>query len=141
MVDGSDAVESHADRAVQGSLAVGLLAAFVFQQPWVVPVLTVLVAFGAVFGPAGNPFLRLYAWLVAPRRRRRRSRDYEEASSVRAQDVLATVLLGTATLVLALGIGPIAWVVALAQAGAAAVAATTGVHLGELALARLRRRG
>jgi hypothetical protein len=61
------------------------------------------------------------------------------ASTVRAQDGLAAALLAFATLWLLISLGGIAWIVALAEAGVAAVAATTGVHLGVTLRDRLKR--
>jgi hypothetical protein len=48
--------------------------------------------------------------------------------------------MGVATLCLLIGIGLIAWIVTLIEGGVAAVAATTGVHLGVVVRDRIRRR-
>ena len=56
----AERVDARADRAVQGTVAVVTLGAFVFHQPWVIPVLGVFVGAGALLGPAGNPFHRLF---------------------------------------------------------------------------------
>jgi hypothetical protein len=114
-----------------------LLAAFVFGQAWVVPVLGVLVAAGAAFGPLGSPFHRVFAAWVAPRLSPPTS--YEDAATIRVQDVLAAALLGTATLALLISLNVVVWIIALAEAGVAAVAATTGVHLGIVVRDRIRR--
>ncbi len=124
---------------MQGAVAVITLGAFVFHLQWVIPILLVLLAAGALLGPAGNPFHRLFAGLVAPRLAP--ARAMERATTIKAQDVLATALLGVATLLILVGLGGVAWVVTLAEAGVAAVAATTGVHLGVTVLDRLRRLG
>jgi hypothetical protein len=124
----SPAVDSRADRTVQGTVAVVLLAAFVFGQMWVVPVLGVLVGAGAAFGPAGSPFHRIFGAYISPRLSPATS--YEDAATVRVQDVLLSALLGAATLALLISLSALAWVIALVGAGIAAVAATTGVHLG-----------
>jgi hypothetical protein len=131
-------VDSRADRSAQGAVAVILLAAFVFRQIWIVPVLCVLVAGGAALGPPGNPFLRLFAVFVAPRLAP--PSEHEAAATVRIQDVLIAGLLGVATLALLIDLGPITWIVALAAAGVAAVAATTGIHIGVTVRDQLRRR-
>jgi hypothetical protein len=133
----SDPVDVRSDRVVQGAVAVITLGAFVFHQQWVIPILLVLVSAGALLGPAGNPFHRIFAGLVAPRISP--ARAMERATTVKAQDMLATALLGVATLLILIGLGGVAWIVILAEAGVAAVAATTGVHLGVTALDRLRR--
>ena len=138
MVPETSPVDARADRAAQGAVAVILLAAFVFRQTWVVPVLGVLVGAGAVFGPAGNPFHRLFAGIVAPRLSK--PSDFEDAVTVRVQDVLAVALLGAATLALVVSLNVLCWIVALVEAGVAATAATTGVHVGIAVRDRIRRR-
>ena len=67
MASGSDAVDVRAVRAVQGTVAVATLSAFVFHQPWVIPVLGVFVGAGALMGPLGNPIYRIFDGLIAPR--------------------------------------------------------------------------
>ena len=133
----SPAVDSRADRTVQGTVAVILLAAFVFGQTWVVPVLGVLVGAGAVFGPPGSPFHRLFEAWVSPRLSP--PTTYEDAATIRVQDVLAVALLGAATLALLIALNVVVWIIALVEAGIAAVAATTGVHLGVVVRDRMRR--
>jgi hypothetical protein len=132
----SPAIDSRGDRTVQGSVAVILLAAFVFRQTWVVPVLGVLVGAGAAFGPAGSPFHRVFAAWVSPRLSPPTS--YEDAATIRVQDVLAVALLGTATLALLIALNAVVWIIALVEAGIAAVAATTGFHLGVVVRDRIR---
>ena len=134
----SDPVDARADRVVQGAIAVVTLGAFVFGAVWVIPVLAVVLGVGAAVGPAGNPLHRLFATLVAPRLPG--PRTTVPAPTVQAQDVLGVGLLGFATLVLLIGLGGIAWILALAEAGVAAVAATTGLHLGVTVRDRLKRR-
>ena len=131
-------VDSRADRTVQALIAVIVLAAFVFRQIWILPVLGVLVGAGAAFGPQGNPLHRLFAAWVAPRLPAARS--HEEASALRVQDAFATALLALATLAMVIGLNAVAWIIALVEAGVAAVAATTGVHLGVMVRDRIRRR-
>lgn len=138
MAPESSAVDSRADRTVQGAVAVILLAAFVFRQTWVVPVLAVLVGAGAAFGPPGSPFHRVFAAYVLPRLPASTGR--EDAATIQIQDVLATALLGAATLALLVTLNVLAWIIALAEAGVAAVAATTGVHLGVVVRDRIRHR-
>ena len=92
---------------------------------------------GALLGPAGNPFHRIFGALVAPRLSP--AGPSVPAATIRAQDVLAAALLGAATLCILIGLGGVAWIVTLAEAGVAAVAATTGVHLGVVVRDRIRR--
>jgi hypothetical protein len=138
VVSGAEPVDVRADRAVQGTVAVATLSAFVFHQPWVIPVLCVFLGAGALLGPAGNPIYRLFDGLVAPRLSP--AENVEPASTLRAQDVLAVAVLGLATVCILIDLGGIAWFVALVEAGIAAVAATTGVHFGVLARDRLWRK-
>ena len=137
MASGAQAVDVRAVRAVQGTVAVATLSVFVFHQPWAIPVLGVFVGAGALMGPPGNPVYRLFDGVVAPRLSP--VADVEPASTLRAQDVLAVALLGAATACLLIGLGLLAWIVALGEAGVAAVAATTGAYLGVVIRDRLRR--
>jgi len=56
------------------------------------------------------------------------------------QDMLTAALLGVATLALLISLNAVSWVIALAAAGVAATAATTGVHLGLRVRDLIRRR-
>jgi hypothetical protein len=134
----SEPVDVRGDRAVQATVTVATLVAFVFHQPWVIPVLTVFVGAGALIGPAGNPIYRIFAGLVAPRLSP--ATNVEQPATLRAQDTLAVALLGAATLFLLIGLGGLAWIVTLVEAGVAAVAATTGAHLGVEVRDRFRHR-
>ncbi len=134
----SDPVDARADRVVQGAVTVVTLGAFVFHQNWVIPILAVLVGAGALLGPPGNPFHRLFSGLLAPHLPA--SPGEVAAATVQAQDALACGLLVVATFCLLIGLGGVAWVFTLLEGGVAAVAATTGVHLGVEMLDRLRRR-
>jgi len=135
---GSESVDARADRAVQGAISIVTLSAFVFRAPWVIPVLAVFLAAGALLGPAGNPFHRVFQGVVAPRASK--PRLLVPASTIQAQDALAAALLAVATFFLLVGVGAIAWIVTLAEGGVAAVAATTGIHVGIVARDRIRRR-
>jgi len=104
---------------------------------WVIPVLAVFLGAGALLGPAGNPLHRLFSGLVAPRLSR--APGFEEAATIQAQDVLAAGLLGLAVVCLLIGLGGVAWLMMLVEGGVAAIAATTGVHLGVIARERFRR--
>ena len=137
MTPASAPVDSRADRTAQGVVAVILLSAFVFRQMWIIPVLGVLVGAGAAFGPGGNPFLRLFEAFVAPRLPA--PTTFEDPVTVHAQDVLAVALLGVASLTMLISLNVVSWVIALVEAGVAATAATTGVHVGVAVRDRLRR--
>jgi hypothetical protein len=134
----SEPVDVRADRTVQGAVTVIVLAAFVFHQPLVIPVVAVFLGIGAWFGPSGNGLHRVFAALVEPRLSP--AVAVVPAATVQAQDLLGAALLGVATLCILVGLGGLGSIVTLAEAGAAVVAATTGVHLGQIAVDRLRHR-
>ena len=112
-----------------GRVAVLLLGAFVFRVAWLIPILAVLVGVGAALGPERNPLQRLVHEPSSARACGRRPRPFA-AETVRSQDVLAFGLLGVATLCLLIGLGGFAWILAVVEGLIAAVAATTGLHLG-----------
>jgi hypothetical protein len=132
-------VDARADRAVQGALAVLTLGAFVFRVAWLIPILALLVGVGAALGPERNPLNVLYTTTVGPRLRP--SPATVPAETVRSQDVLAFGLLAVATLCLLIGLGGFAWILAVVEGLIAAVAATTGLHLGVWIRDQLRHRG
>lgn len=126
----------------QGVVGVALLAAFVFRVPWLVPGLALLLAVAALGGPEANGLHLVFERWIAPRLPARRDSVTEGSipgSTVRAQDALAAAILTLASLVFALGIGPIAWLFVIAEAVIAIVAATTAVHLADRVLRRLPR--
>jgi thiosulfate/3-mercaptopyruvate sulfurtransferase len=129
----NDPIDPRGDRLAQATVGVILLAGFVFRKPWVVPLVGVVVGVGAAIGPSANPFHRAYAAWLAPRLAR--SEGGVSAPTVRAQDAFAAALLGVATLAFLIGLAPVGWLLAVAEAIVAIIAATTFVHLG----ARLRR--
>src|SRR3954468_8838505 len=138
MAAGSEPVDVRADRAVQGAITVIALGAFVFHAPIVIPVLAVILGAGALIGPNGNAFHRLFAALVAPRLSP--AAAVVPAETVQAQDALGAVLLAVATLCNLIGLGGLGSILTLLEAGAAVVAATTGVHFGAMVTDRIRRK-
>ena len=135
-----DGVDARSDRAVQALVGVALLAAFVFGVPWLVPGFAVVLGIGAVGGPAANAFLRAFDAWISPRLPgpdRTLADATVGAHTVRAQDRLAAVILAVASFAFVVGIGLIGWILVIAEAVVAILAATTRVHVGE----RLRRLG
>jgi hypothetical protein len=133
-----EGVDARTDRFAQGAVGVALLAAFVFRVPWLVPGLSLLLAVGALAGPRANGLHRVFERWVTPRLPAPRSTAPEvpvSAPTVRAQDALAAVILGVASLAFLLGIAIVGWALVLAEAVIAIVAATTRIHVGD----RLRR--
>jgi hypothetical protein len=130
-------LEARADRWVEAAVAVVLLAAFVFRQPLFVPVVGLLLAIGAAVGPSGDPLHIAYTSVISPRLPP--LDDRIAVAVVRAQDAVGAVLLGVASLAFLVDIAVLGWLFTLAVAALTAVAASTGFHVGELLLRRLRR--
>jgi hypothetical protein len=125
-------------RAVQGALAVLLLAAFVFRLPLLVTGIAVVVLIGAALGSRFNGFHLVYRTVVAPRLRAPRA--WVEPAAVRMLDALATALLLVAAAAFAVGIDGIGWLFALAEAAVAVVEATTGYNAALELYERVRSR-
>ncbi len=127
-------VDGRAERTVEAVLGVALLGSFVFRIPVIVPVLGLVTAAGALGGPRCNVLHIAYDRLVRPRLG---PADGDvDARAVRTQDGLAALLLLTATLAILAGIAPVGWLLVVAEAIIAIIAATTLVLVGE----RLRPR-
>jgi hypothetical protein len=133
--DGS--IDPRADRAVQSIIGVGLLAAFVFRMPWVLPVVALVTAAGALGGVERNPLHLGFRRLVAPRLPDEPSTPPIPALVVRRQDVLAAVVLTVASVLYAAGLHTIGWMFAIVEAVFASLAAATRIHVGDY----VRRRG
>ncbi len=127
MAGPGDPVDARSDRALQSTLGVLLLAAFVFRMPWIVVVAAVLAAVGALAGASRNPFHRAFAAWAVPRLP---AGETLPAATVRSQDVVAAVLLLAAIAAWGLGIAVVGWAFAMVEAVFAIAAATTGVHVG-----------
>jgi len=132
-------VDERAARLVQGVVAVVLLASFVFAWGWGVPLVALVVAVGAVRGPGGNP-LHLLVARTGVLRGAPPTGEVMPGAGVRALDLVATALLGVATLFLLVGFEPLAWVMSLGEAAIAAIAASTGYNVAAAILDRARRR-
>jgi len=134
-----DGVDARTDRVAQATIGVALLAAFVFRLSWIVSILTIVVAIGALAGPIGNGLHRTFERFIAPRLPaydRTAPGACIDAVTVRAQDALAAAILAVATIAFVLGIGLVGWVLTVAEAVIAIMAATTGIHVAD----RIRRR-
>lgn len=123
-------VDAREVRFEQGVIAVALLAGFVFRVGWVLPGAALLVALGLAPGLPFRPLRWVYDRLVAPRVRVPDVIDLTTADDPpadRRDDLAALAVLTVASLVLAVGLNLVAWVIGLLQAAAAAVRATTGI--------------
>jgi len=136
-VKAGDSVDARADRAAQGSAGVLLLGGFVFHLVWMVPVVGLLLAGGALLGPPGDAFERVFAILLVPRLK---PGPTVAAVTVRDQDFALTALCLLATVAF-LVVATLGWLLAIGAAVIAIVAASTGIHLGEWAIHRLFSRG
>ena len=128
--DGS--IDPQADRAVQSLIGVGLLAAFVFRMPWLLPVVALVTAAGALGGVGRNPLHLGFRRLVAPRLGDDPSTAPRiPALVVQRQDALAAVVLTVASVLYAAGLHTIGWMFAIVEAVFASLAATTRIHVGD----------
>ena len=135
--EGPGGVDERVVRAGQSVIAVLLLAGFVFQWPWLVPLAGAVVGIGALWGPSANPL-----WVAMTRALGSRLGAPQEVVPVpdaRALDVLAAGLLGFATLCLIVGAQPLGWLLALLEAGVAAIAASTGFNAATALQERLHK--
>jgi hypothetical protein len=134
-------VDARAVRFELAAAAVVLLGAFVFRIPWAVPAVAILMAIGVGFGARANLFRQVFAALAEDRLGPVTAT--EPAPAVRFAELFAVAVLTLATLVFAVGIGGLAWFLALIEAGVCAVHATTGISVEAAVRARLldRRRG
>jgi hypothetical protein len=132
---GVDKVDARTDRVVQGAVGVILLGAFVFRFGWLVPALGLVLAPGAIAGPGMQPLIQGFDRFVAPRLPAGEAAVIP-ASTVRAQDILTVAGIALASVIIAVGVGLLGWLVVIALAVVALIAATTRLHLGERLLRR-----
>lgn len=133
---GPAAFDERSVRLAQGAIGVVLLAAFVFRIPLLVPIAAINEAIGAAVGPHAAPLHLAYRALV---RDRLPARPPVAADGIRAQHVLAVVLLGIASLAFLVGIDLIGWLFTLLEAGVAVTEATIGVNAAVALRERLNR--
>jgi len=120
-------------------IATTVLAGFVFGYAWVLPALALVMAAAGIGGRPANVVYFVYDIAVAPRLSPHGAD--EDAGLVRFSIVLAAVVLSASTALLALGLGGIAWVLALILAAIEAVSAVAAIPLGRFIYERFPRRG
>lgn len=103
------------------------MTGFVFELPPVIPVWAVLALVSAV-APSLAPVPYLMSTYVLPRRKP--AGPLDDPAPWRAAFLLEAAVLGLATLGLAVGSRPLAWVVALPAAVHGALAGVGGVCIG-----------
>jgi len=108
-------------RLQQGTVAVVLLAGFVFQIQWLIPAAAVLPGLDAALGPSG-PTPRFWRAAIAPRAGPPKSFATPEAA--RDQALLVFGALIVATLLALADLGVVAALLAFVVAGVSALAAT-----------------
>jgi hypothetical protein len=132
-------IDPRGPRFNQGVLTAALLAGFLADARWVVPVWAVVLLLGAAFGPRWGPFLRLYADVIRPRLRP--PAHLEDPRPPRFAAAVGVVFLAGSTAAFAAGAPGVAWALALVVAALAGLAATTGICVGcEIWLFVARRR-
>ena len=105
------------------TLVIGILAAFVLQQPLITTLLFLIVAGAALFGRRGSLifaagsrlFKRQNAAALA-------AEQYDDRRVMRFNNAVAAIMLGGAQIAFLLGASILGWVLALAVVAAAAVA-------------------
>jgi hypothetical protein len=122
MADPVAAPDQRKVRAEQATVAIALLAGFVFGIAWVVPLVVVVVALG-VARPGSNLVWRVWDATVAPRVRD--GAPTEDPALVRVESLLVALVLTIATAGFAAGLEALGWFLALVVAVHGAVAATT----------------
>ena len=118
------------------SVAVVLLGGYVFGIIWVIPGLAVVLAAGLGFGARANLFGRLFRALFSERLKP--SAATEPAGAFRFAELFAVAVLTVATLLFVIGLGWLAWPIALAEAGVCALHAGTGISVEAAVRARIR---
>ena len=111
-------------RFEQGFVALVLLAGFTFQVELLIPAMTALLAVSAAVGPRRAPLPRLYAAaagnLLEP------AVDLVAADTLRLTVLVQTLVLLLATGLMFLGVGGLAWFIALIVVAGAVYDAVTG---------------
>jgi len=115
-----------------------LLAGFVFRLDWLLPIWTVVLALDALAPPGRGPIGALYRLALGGRTGP--ARVSHPAARLRANALPEVVVLLLATALLALGAGPVSWLLALIVAAGAAYSAATDTCVG-CEITRWGRRG
>lgn len=125
-------------RFQQGVVAVVLLAGYVFRTDWVIPLTAAALGIGIV-RPSANVLAHVWDTLVAGRLDP--PRTLASPDEVRFATLFVVALLAIATALLAVGLGGLAWLLAVVLAGSEAVGAVAAIPVGRALYELLRRRG
>jgi len=131
-------LDSRPARFEQGVAAVVLLIGFTFQVELLIPAVTALLAVSGALGPRRAPLPRLYAaaigdWLEP-------TDTLVDPHTVRLTLTIQTGLLLLASLLMFIGVGGLAWFIAVVVAATAAFNAATGSWIEARLYWRLVRR-
>ncbi len=127
-------VDARSGRFEQAIVVVVLLAGFVFQQAWSIPIAAVVAGAGAVMGPK-SPFARFWDAVIAPRRPSQS--PFEAAIIGQRQTFLLFMGLTIATLLFLADAIALASIIAAFVAVVGALGATGVVNVS----AEIQRRG
>ncbi len=138
---GPGMIDSRLPRVNQAVLAAVLLASFVADFFWTVPVWAAFLLGGVIAGPKGNPVQAVFAYLVKPRIGPPRS--LEDPRPPRFAATLGFIFLAASSLLHFLAEwDSVAWGLALTVAALASIAAVFNICVGcELYVLIMRARG
>jgi Domain of unknown function (DUF4395) len=109
-------------------IAITIFGGWVFDSPWVIPMMGACLVLGAAAGQRWNPILRIWDDVIAPRLRQPMT-ETDPALFLRFVDTFEGGVLVTATVLLASGMTWAAWLLALVVAVWATIWAATGISL------------
>jgi hypothetical protein len=132
-------VDPRPSRFEQGVVALVLLIGFTFQVELLIPAVAALLAISGALGPTRAPLPRLYAGAVA---------EWVEPAdtlvdphTIRLTVIVQTGVLLVASLLMFVGIGGLAWFIAIVIVVTAAIDAATGSWVEARLYRRLAGRG
>lgn len=111
-------------RFEQGVVAFVLLVGFTFQAELLIPIVTVVLAVSGAVGPRRSPLPRLFSALAGDRLEPPDA--FVDRQTVRLSVLVQTGALLVASVLVFLGVGVLAWIIALAVVATAAFDAATG---------------
>lgn len=133
-------IDPRGPRFNQAMIAALLLLGFVLDWEPVAAAVAVVLGLGAALGPRFGPFLALYAHVIRPRLGP--PAELEDPRPPRFAATLGAVFLAASTVAFLAGADVVGWILALAVALLAGLAASTGICVGcEIYLFLARRRG
>jgi len=111
-------------RFEQGVVAFVLLVGFTFQAELLIPIVTAVLAVSGAVGPRRSPLPRLFSALAGDRLEPPDA--FVDRQTVRLSVLVQTGALLVASVLVFLGVGVLAWIIALAVVATAAFDAATG---------------